>query len=88
MPDRLAIVGAGGVGVEMATAWQGLGSSVTLLARGSGLLPRMEPFAGVLIGHGLAEAGVDVRLGVSVTKLRRPGGTAVVVLEPIGPDAG
>lgn len=37
VPDRLAIVGAGGVGVEMATAWQGLGASVTLLARGSGL---------------------------------------------------
>jgi pyruvate/2-oxoglutarate dehydrogenase complex dihydrolipoamide dehydrogenase (E3) component len=81
VPDRLAIVGAGGVGVEMATAWQGLGSSVTLLARGSGLLPRMEPFAGELIGHGLAEAGVDVRLGVSVTKLRRPGGTGPVTLE-------
>ncbi len=46
VPDRLAIVGAGGVGVEMATAWQGLGASVTLLARGSGLLPRMEPFVG------------------------------------------
>lgn len=44
VPGRLAVVGAGGVGVEMATAWQGLGSRVTLLARGSGLLPRMEPF--------------------------------------------
>lgn len=42
VPDRLAIVGAGGVGVEMATAWQGLGASVTLLARGSGLLPCPE----------------------------------------------
>ncbi|AGL26277.1 oxidoreductase [Mycobacterium tuberculosis CAS/NITR204] len=62
VPDRLAIVGAGGVGVEMATAWQGLGASVTLLARGSGLLPRMEPFVGELIGRGLADAGVDVRV--------------------------
>ena len=33
VPDRLAVVGAGGVGVEMATAWHGLGASVTLLAR-------------------------------------------------------
>lgn len=39
VPARLAIVGAGGVGVEMATAWQGLGSSVTLLARGLGCCP-------------------------------------------------
>ena len=35
VPERLAVVGAGGVGVEMATAWQGLGSQVTLLVRGA-----------------------------------------------------
>ncbi len=77
VPERLAVVGAGGVGVEMATAWQGLGSKVTLLARGSGLLPRMEPFVGEFIGRGLAEAGVDVRVGVSVRALRRPDGGRV-----------
>jgi pyruvate/2-oxoglutarate dehydrogenase complex dihydrolipoamide dehydrogenase (E3) component len=33
VPGRLAVIGGGGVAVEMATAWQGLGSSVTLLAR-------------------------------------------------------
>jgi pyruvate/2-oxoglutarate dehydrogenase complex dihydrolipoamide dehydrogenase (E3) component len=83
VPARLAVVGAGGVGVEMATAWQGLGSSVTLLARGSGLLPRMEPFVGELIGCGLADAGVDVRVGVSVRALRRrdPGGPVTLELE-------
>ena len=74
VPDRLAVVGGGGVAVEMATAWRGLGAQVTLLARRSGLLPRMEPFVGDLVGRGLAEAGVDVRIGVSVAQLRRPGG--------------
>ena len=59
---------------SMATAWQGLGSKVTLLARRSGLLPRMEPFVGELVGRGLAEAGVNVRVGFSITELRRPGG--------------
>lgn len=81
VPARLAVVGAGGVGVEMATAWQGLGSSVTLLARGSGLLPRMEPFVGEFIGRGLADAGVDVRMGVSVRALRRPDPDGQVTLE-------
>jgi pyruvate/2-oxoglutarate dehydrogenase complex dihydrolipoamide dehydrogenase (E3) component len=80
VPERLAVVGAGGVGVEMATAWQGLGSEVTLLARGSGLLPKMEPFVGELIGCGLTRAGVDVRLGVSVRTLRRPNPDGPVVL--------
>ncbi len=72
VPDRLAIVGAGGVGVEMATAWQGLGASVTLLVRGSALLARMEPFVGEFVGRGLAAAGVDVRVSVSVRALSRP----------------
>lgn len=79
VPERLAVVGAGGVGVEMATAWRGLGSEVTVLSRGSGLLPRMEPFVGELIGHGLVGAGVDVRVGVSVRALRRPDDTTVVL---------
>ncbi|OSC39021.1 dihydrolipoyl dehydrogenase family protein [Mycobacterium decipiens] len=81
VPDRLAIVGGGGVGVEMATAWQGLGASVTLLARGARLLPRMEPFVGELVGRGLAAAGVDVRVGVSVRGLRRPDPGGPVVLD-------
>lgn len=80
VPERLAIVGGGGVGVEMASAWQGLGASVTLLAQADGLLPRMEAFAGELVGRGLAEAGVDVRIGVTVTGVRRPGGTGPVTL--------
>jgi dihydrolipoamide dehydrogenase len=81
VPRRLAVVGAGGVGVEMATAWQGLGSSVTLLARGSGLLPRMEPFVGEFIGRGLSDAGVDVRVGVSVRALSRRDPDGPVTLE-------
>ena len=80
VPPRLAVVGAGGVGVEMATAWQGLGSKVTLLARTSRLLPRMEPFVGEFVNNGLTEAGVDVRTGVSVAELRRPGGTGPVTV--------
>ncbi|SDM78952.1 dihydrolipoyl dehydrogenase family protein [Actinacidiphila guanduensis] len=71
VPGRLAIVGGGGVAVEMATLWQGLGARTTLLARRP-LLPRMEPFAGEMVARGLSEAGVDVRIGVSVTGLRRP----------------
>jgi pyruvate/2-oxoglutarate dehydrogenase complex dihydrolipoamide dehydrogenase (E3) component len=81
VPNRLAVVGGGGVAVEMATAWQGLGSSVALLARRSGLLPRMESFAGELVSRGLTEAGVDVRIGVSVAKLRRPDAAGPVTLE-------
>ncbi|AKS35168.1 dihydrolipoyl dehydrogenase family protein [Mycolicibacterium goodii] len=72
VPARLAVVGGGGVGVEMATAWRGLGSEVTLLVRTPVLLPRMETFVGDHVRRGLTEAGVDVRTGVEVTELQRP----------------
>lgn len=78
VPGRLAVVGAGGVGVEMATAWHGLGAQVTLLSRTDRLLPRMEPFIGAHVQRGLEEAGVDVRTDVRVTGVRRPGGTGPV----------
>jgi dihydrolipoamide dehydrogenase len=81
VPARLAVVGAGGVGVEMATAWQGLGSSVTLLVRGPALLPRMEPFVGEFVEDGFRRSGVDVRTNVSVTRLHRPSADGPVTVD-------
>ena len=78
VPNSLAIIGGGPVGVEMATAWNGLGSTVTLLAREEQLLPRMEPFVGELIAQALTEAGVEVRTSVAVEALARPGGNGPV----------
>lgn len=80
VPGRLAVVGGGVVGVEMATAWRALGSEVTMLVRGGGLLPRMEPFAGELVAESLGEAGAVVRTGVSVERLSRPSPDGPVTL--------
>ncbi|MFK0173875.1 dihydrolipoyl dehydrogenase family protein [Streptomyces sp. NPDC090306] len=79
VPGRLIVVGGGVVAVEMATAWQALGSRVTLLVRGGGLLERMEPFAGELVAESLTEAGVDLRTNTSVTSVTRENGTVVAV---------
>ncbi|MCF3128839.1 dihydrolipoyl dehydrogenase family protein [Streptomyces olivochromogenes] len=81
VPARLVVVGGGVVGTEMATAWQALGSQVTLLVRENGLLSRMEPFAGELATDALREAGADVRTSVSVTAVERNGATVSVTLD-------
>lgn len=81
VPGRLVVVGGGVVGVEMATVWQALGSEVTLLIRGEGLLPKMEPFAGELVAEALEEAGATIRTGVSVTAVHRPAPDAPVTVE-------
>ncbi|MFE9852731.1 dihydrolipoyl dehydrogenase family protein [Streptomyces sp. NPDC005576] len=81
VPGRLVVVGGGVVGVEMATAWQGLGARVTLLIRGGGLLPKMEPFAGELVAEALTEGGADIRYGVSATAVHRAGHDGPVTVE-------
>ncbi|WP_033344017.1 dihydrolipoyl dehydrogenase family protein [Catenuloplanes japonicus] len=70
VPGRLAVIGAGVVGTEMATAYAALGSAVTLLARDR-VLPAAEPFAGELVTDGLREAGVVVRFGAEAASVRR-----------------
>ncbi|MFI9485599.1 dihydrolipoyl dehydrogenase family protein [Promicromonospora sp. NPDC052451] len=71
VPESLVVVGGGVVGVEMANAYADLGARVTLLARG-GLLSNAEPFAGEMVADALRAAGVDVRLGVEPSAVRRP----------------
>jgi dihydrolipoamide dehydrogenase len=79
-PKRLAVVGGGVVGVEMATAWAALGSSVTLLAAEDRLLARMEPEVGERVLTALRDAGVDVRTGVHVDAVRRAGSTVTATV--------
>jgi dihydrolipoamide dehydrogenase len=71
VPGRLAILGGGVVACEMATAWRALGAEVTMLVRGTGLLAKLEPFAGDLVAQALRSAGVDVRTGTGVARMRR-----------------
>ncbi|MDH3037150.1 NAD(P)/FAD-dependent oxidoreductase [Streptomyces griseoincarnatus] len=80
-PGRLVVVGGGVVATEMACAWQALGSQVTVLVRGDGLLGRMEPFAGELVAEALTEAGADLRTGTSVKAVSRENGTVVVLTD-------
>jgi pyruvate/2-oxoglutarate dehydrogenase complex dihydrolipoamide dehydrogenase (E3) component len=74
VPGRLVIVGGGVVGCEMAAAWSALCAEVTLISRGP-LLDRLPGFAGEFVAAGLREAGVDVRIGVDVTRATRAAGT-------------
>jgi pyruvate/2-oxoglutarate dehydrogenase complex dihydrolipoamide dehydrogenase (E3) component len=60
LPPRLLIVGAGPVGVEMAQAFQRLGSQVTLLASRGRLLPRDDPEASRTLGKVFEAEGINI----------------------------
>jgi len=78
IPDRLAIIGGGVVGTEMATAFSALGSQVTLISQ-TQLLPGVERFASDHVSTALRTAGVSLRLGVDATEARRDSSGSVIV---------
>jgi pyruvate/2-oxoglutarate dehydrogenase complex dihydrolipoamide dehydrogenase (E3) component len=80
VPGRLAIIGGGVVASEMATAFSGLGSSVTMLAR-DGVLHLAEPFVGERVAESLQDKGVSVRVGAEAGSVKRnEDGTVSVTL--------
>jgi dihydrolipoamide dehydrogenase len=85
VPERLAILGGGVVGVEMAEAYSSLGAHVTLIERGDRLIPREEPFASEHVEQSLREQGVDVQLGVSATGVKAERGEVTLELDSGGP---
>ena len=70
IPASLAVLGGGVVGAEMATAYAGFGTDVTVIARSS-LLNGMEPFAGERVTEALRAMGASVRTGAEVVAARR-----------------
>jgi pyruvate/2-oxoglutarate dehydrogenase complex dihydrolipoamide dehydrogenase (E3) component len=88
VPDSLAILGGGVVGVEMAQAYRSLGSQVTLIERGDRLIPREESFASDDVEQSLREKGVDVHLGTSASAVHAEDGQVTVELDSGGPVRG
>ncbi len=87
VPRRLAILGGGVVGCEMATAWRALGTAeVTLLQRAGRLLDDNEPFAGDAVRAALEADGVRVLTNAGTVRVdRRADGTVVLALDGHAP---
>jgi len=69
VPGRLAVLGGGPVGCELAQFFQRVGSQVTLVQGDTRLLSRVDPEAAALVDEALRADGVDVRLGAQATKV-------------------
>ncbi|MDQ6754860.1 MAG: NAD(P)/FAD-dependent oxidoreductase [Actinomycetota bacterium] len=81
LPKSAVIIGGSAVGIETSTFLTRFGVRVTLVHRGDRLLEREEPRAGALAYTYLAEAGIDVRLGVSARRAHGDGELSVIELD-------
>ncbi len=72
-PARLAVIGAGPIGCEMAQSFARFGTEVTLLEQFARILPREDPDAAAIVQRRLATDGVRLALDARITEVARRG---------------
>src|SRR4051812_46521982 len=77
-PARMAIIGGGAAGCEMAQAFARLGTAVTLLEPEARVLPREDADAAAIVARQLTADGVTIRAGAPVTSLPPDAGHVLV----------
>lgn len=81
IPERLVVIGAGAIGLELGSVWSRLGSKVTVVE----LLPRIAPFADAMMSRFLDKAlkaqGMDLRTSIKVTGAKAAGTEVVLATE-------
>lgn len=86
-PQHLVVLGGGYVAVEFASMHAAFGARVTVVARGPRLLKGEDPDVAAEATAILADAGVEMLTGASVTGVRDDGAEAVVAYhDAAGPD--
>ncbi len=96
LPGRLAIVGGGPIGCELAQAFARFGSQVTLLEKSSRILAKDEADAAAIVQNALKRDGVNTRFETEVLRvesetesaekrleLRTTSGTESIVVDEI-----
>ncbi len=78
LPARLVVVGAGPIGCELAQAFQRLGSQVTILTRGSRILPREDPDVSSLLTRRFEHEGIRLVVEASIRRVERQNGDKVI----------
>jgi dihydrolipoamide dehydrogenase len=71
VPERLLVVGAGAIGLELGMAYAKLGSKVTLLEAADKLLPMIDPEITRVITRSLKNLGIELILGAKATGVER-----------------
>ena len=81
LPRRLAVIGAGPIGCEVAQAFRRFGSEVWLLEALEQILPREDRDAAAIVERAIVDDGVELLNGCKVASIGRSAAGRVVRLE-------
>ena len=65
-PEKLLVVGAGYIGLELASVWHRLGSKVTVVDLSPDFLPFLDKDVSDAVKKSLTEQGIEIKMGVSI----------------------
>jgi pyruvate/2-oxoglutarate dehydrogenase complex dihydrolipoamide dehydrogenase (E3) component len=78
LPQKLTIIGGGGIGVEFAQIYRRFGADVTVIEKASRLVPHEDRDASLEIQRILEAEGIAVRLDTEAIRVRAKGREVVV----------
>ena len=81
LPRRLAVIGAGPIGCELAQAFARFGSEVTMMTDGAELLPREDRDAAAILRLQIERDGVRVITGVEIQRVETKDHAKTVLLK-------
>jgi pyruvate/2-oxoglutarate dehydrogenase complex dihydrolipoamide dehydrogenase (E3) component len=84
LPKRLAVIGAGPIGCELAQAFARFGAAVSVVEMAPQVLVREDPDAAAIVQAALVRDGIELVLGAKLLEVKRPRGNGearVLVLE-------
>ena len=85
VPDRLVVIGAGAIGLEMGSVWSRLGAEVTVLEYADRILPGMDAEIAKAALRSFKKQGLRFELGARVTSAAARGPIARVEVDGRGP---
>jgi len=81
LPERLAIIGAGPVGCEMAQTFARLGSTVSLIEAAENILPKKDPDGVKIVARSMEQDGVTIHCQAQILSVSKTGDTKVIRLK-------
>ena len=84
LPPRMAVIGTGPIGCELAQTFARFGSRVTLIERGDRILRREYRDAAMLLQNAFVREGIDLMLETAIRGVELRGRDRVILLEREG----